>query len=219
MESILIVEQNQDWHIRITQLLKKVSPNIYIKRIPEYSNELKSHLIKAHYDIIIICIPIGNRDWIIPIRSLCFRAKDTEIVIVSETLSQLQVIQGLEEGVKGYVLLDDTNEQIMNQFAHFKSCEPIMSPRITQAIVSFFHQTKQRSDELLTPREKDVILLVCKGFSRIEIAEFLNLSHHTIADHMKQIYKKLNVSSRAEAVHCALTQGILPYSKIQYLHQ
>ena len=51
----------------------------------------------------------------------------------------------------------------------------------------------------LTDRENEVLLRVAKGFTLPEIGQQLNLSRHTIADYVKQIYRKLNVSSRAEA--------------------
>jgi DNA-binding NarL/FixJ family response regulator len=61
---------------------------------------------------------------------------------------------------------------------------------------------------LLTERETDVLLRVAKGFTLPEIAVQLGLSRHTIADYVKQIYRKLNISSRAEAALEAQRLGI-----------
>jgi DNA-binding NarL/FixJ family response regulator len=60
----------------------------------------------------------------------------------------------------------------------------------------------------LTDRETDVLLRVGKGFTLPEIATQLGLSRHTIADYVKQIYRKLNVSSRAEAALEAQRMGL-----------
>ncbi len=60
----------------------------------------------------------------------------------------------------------------------------------------------------LTDRENEVLLRVAKGFTLPEIGVQLNLSRHTIADYVKQIYRKLNVSSRAEAALEAQRLGL-----------
>jgi DNA-binding NarL/FixJ family response regulator len=60
----------------------------------------------------------------------------------------------------------------------------------------------------LTDRENEVLLRVAKGFTLPEIGQQLNLSRHTIADYVKQIYRKLNVSSRAEAALEAQRLGL-----------
>ena len=60
----------------------------------------------------------------------------------------------------------------------------------------------------LTERENEVLLRVAKGYTLPEIGVQLNLSRHTIADYVKQIYRKLNVSSRAEAALEAQRLGL-----------
>ena len=70
------------------------------------------------------------------------------------------------------------------------------------------------SDTLsLTERESEVLLRVAKGFTLPEIGVQLNLSRHTIADYVKQIYRKLNVSSRAEAALEAQRLGLFGRSR------
>jgi DNA-binding NarL/FixJ family response regulator len=60
----------------------------------------------------------------------------------------------------------------------------------------------------LTDRETEVLLRVAKGYTLPEIGQQLTLSRHTIADYVKQIYRKLNVSSRAEAALEAQRMGL-----------
>jgi DNA-binding CsgD family transcriptional regulator len=61
----------------------------------------------------------------------------------------------------------------------------------------------------LTPREKDVLLFLAKGFSRKEIAALCRISHHTVADYLKSIYKKIAVNNKAEATLVAVRIGLL----------
>jgi DNA-binding NarL/FixJ family response regulator len=86
-------------------------------------------------------------------------------------------------------------------------------------IAYFASQARQQKEETpllpdvsLTERENEVLLRVAKGFTLPEIGQQLNLSRHTIADYVKQIYRKLNVSSRAEAALEAQRLGLFKRS-------
>ncbi|MEO7852121.1 MAG: LuxR C-terminal-related transcriptional regulator, partial [Rubrivivax sp.] len=93
--------------------------------------------------------------------------------------------------------------------------EPPLSPSIARRVLSHFaeHSRRQARPQnmphvQLTDRENEVLLRVAKGFTLPEIGVQLNLSRHTIADYVKQIYRKLNVSSRAEAALEAQRMGL-----------
>jgi DNA-binding NarL/FixJ family response regulator len=91
--------------------------------------------------------------------------------------------------------------------------EPPLSPSIARRVIAYFaDQAKPQANALphvsLTERESEVLLRVAKGFTLPEIGVQLGLSRHTIADYVKQIYRKLNVSSRAEAALEAQRLGL-----------
>jgi DNA-binding NarL/FixJ family response regulator len=92
--------------------------------------------------------------------------------------------------------------------------EPPLSPSIARRVIAYFaaQARPQAKDTIphvqLTDRENEVLLRVAKGFTLPEIGVQLNLSRHTIADYVKQIYRKLNVSSRAEAALEAQRLGL-----------
>lgn len=65
-------------------------------------------------------------------------------------------------------------------------------------------------DQALTPRERDVLFLLSQGFSRKEMARMTNLSPHTIADYVKNLYAKLDVKNRSEATRKAIIMGLTP---------
>jgi two-component system nitrate/nitrite response regulator NarL len=68
---------------------------------------------------------------------------------------------------------------------------------------------KQPDHERLTPRESEVLTYLSKGFTIKEIASLMGIKWFTVNDHIKSIYKKLNVSSRAEAAVLASKQGLV----------
>ena len=121
----------------------------------------------------------------------------------------------LQAGAFGYLLKEQARELIAEQLRRMSAGEPPLSPSIARRVISHFaSQTRQQERPqnmphvALTDRENEVLLRVAKGFTLPEIGVQLSLSRHTIADYVKQIYRKLNVSSRAEAALEAQRLGL-----------
>ncbi len=64
--------------------------------------------------------------------------------------------------------------------------------------------------QVLTPREQEVLGLVAKGYSNVEIAERLYISKHTVKNHVSNIYRKLDVDDRTQIALLAIRQGLVP---------
>ncbi|MBP6544191.1 MAG: response regulator transcription factor, partial [Piscinibacter sp.] len=125
----------------------------------------------------------------------------------------------LQAGAFGYVLKEQARELIAEQLNRMSQGEPPLSPSIARRVIAYFaaQARPQAKDTIphvqLTDRENEVLLRVAKGFTLPEIGVQLNLSRHTIADYVKQIYRKLNVSSRAEAALEAQRLGLFGRSR------
>jgi DNA-binding NarL/FixJ family response regulator len=120
----------------------------------------------------------------------------------------------LQAGAFGYILKEQPRALITEQLQRMSQGEPPLSPSIARRVIAYFAaQAKPQQPDLmphvsLTERESEVLLRVAKGFTLPEIGVQLGLSRHTIADYVKQIYRKLNVSSRAEAALEAQRLGL-----------
>jgi DNA-binding NarL/FixJ family response regulator len=127
----------------------------------------------------------------------------------------------LQAGAFGYLLKEQSREQLAEQLQRIAQGEPPLSPSIARRVIQYFTaQARMQPQHVgndadsvtphvqLTERENEVLLRVAKGFTLPEIGQQLNLSRHTIADYVKQIYRKLNVSSRAEAALEAQRLGL-----------
>ncbi|WP_333844799.1 response regulator transcription factor [Pelomicrobium sp.] len=90
---------------------------------------------------------------------------------------------------------------------------PPLSPAVTRRILLFFRQTKPdlalQETVALTSQQREVLALLAHGLSLAEAARMLAISHHTVGDHVKHIYRKLNITSRAEAALRAKNLGLL----------
>jgi DNA-binding NarL/FixJ family response regulator len=88
---------------------------------------------------------------------------------------------------------------------------PPLSSSIARRLLSYFKLPVQTTKHHLTPRETEVLSLIGIGLSRREVAEKLGVSVNTTAEHVQNIYQKLNINTRAEAALEACRLGLISY--------
>ncbi len=117
----------------------------------------------------------------------------------------------LHAGAQGYVLKDQTPEALAAMLSGIAAGQPPLSPSIARRLLRHFQPLPTSVAEVaLTSRETDVLRLIAKGLTVIEAADLLGLSRHTVAGYLKDIYRKLAVTSRAEATLEAARLGLVP---------
>ena len=142
----------------------------------------------------------------------------------------------LQCGADGYLLKEDRFEVLVEELQKIVRGQPPLSPAIARRLLTHFRKgigsdspaatsgfsssggfgtskpvplEKLSDHERLTPRESEVLTYLSKGFTIKEIASLMGIKWFTVNDHIKSIYKKLNVSSRAEAAVLATKQGLV----------
>jgi DNA-binding NarL/FixJ family response regulator len=141
----------------------------------------------------------------------------------------------LQRGADGYLLKEDRFEVLVEELQKIVRGQPPLSPAIARRLLTHFRAggpaeadrdrawaasgtgsssrpvplEKPLDHERLTPRESEVLTYLSKGFTIKEIAALMGIKWFTVNDHIKSIYKKLNVSSRAEAAVLASKQGLV----------
>lgn len=137
---------------------------------------------------------------------------DAQSVVVTIHDDDEHLFPALQAGAFGYILKEQPRELITEQLQRISQGEPPLSPSIARRVMAHFAAKGKPQAQLpsvsLTERESEVLLRVAKGYTLPEIGVQLGLSRHTIADYVKQIYRKLNVSSRAEAALEAQRLGL-----------
>src|SRR4051794_12798389 len=154
------------------------------------------------------------------IRETRQRFPDTEIMVISALGDEESVISAITVGATGYLLKDAFPTDIAATVHELVAGHSPISASIARFIVRRTQLgTAQASAEpppgpplntaKLTPREIDILWGIAKGFSYAEIAGHLGLSRQTVPGHIKNIYRKLEVHTRGEAVFEALQQGLI----------
>lgn len=119
------------------------------------------------------------------------------------------VFPALRAGARGYLLKDQPVTAIMQSLQGIAAGAPPLSPAIARRMLSFFARPPIEPSIELTARETEVLRLIAKGMTQAETARLLGISVHTVSGYVKDLYRKLNVSSRAEAALLARDMGIV----------
>ena len=107
--------------------------------------------------------------------------------------------EALAAGADGYLLKDSEAPLLRARIGRLLAGEPSLSPAIARRVLARFSAKTEPFDDCLSARETEVLSLVARGLRAAEVASTLGISPHTVRDHIKSIYRKLDVSSRAEA--------------------
>lgn len=149
------------------------------------------------------------------IRGVRQRFPKTEIMVISILGDEESVISAIMVGATGYLLKDAFPTDIAATVHDLVDGHSPISASIARFIVRRTQSQPERATPSplntarLTPREIDILWGIAKGFSYADIASHLGLSRQTVPGHIKNIYRKLEVNTRGEAVFEALQQGLI----------
>jgi DNA-binding NarL/FixJ family response regulator len=174
-------------------------------------------LAAAPCDIAIIDLglPDGNGSELIEM--LRQTAPRTAVLVSTVFGDEAHVVRAIEAGARGYLLKDTTPDEFVRSLLIVHEGGAPLSPQVARHLLKRFSPSGQGAatplggpDNPLTPREIDILNHVALGYSTGETAERLSVSIHTVTTHIKNIYGKLAVRNRVEAVNAARGKGFIP---------
>jgi DNA-binding NarL/FixJ family response regulator len=167
---------------------------------------------RLHPDIAIIDIAMPGIGGIQATREIKARCPETAILILSAYDDEPYLIALLEAGAAGFLLKNVHGQELINAIRAVSRGEsvlhPVLAEKIMRRLSSQANPTARASD-LLSDRELDVLRLAARGLPNKEIARRLGLSIRTVHSHLANIFTKMQVGSRTEAVLLALREGII----------
>lgn len=136
-----------------------------------------------------------------------------KIVILTSQGDDKSVFSLIEAGADGYLLKDVAAENLVSAIRDVYAGKSILHPDVTQKLLTRFvskgEPEKVKPSDLLTDREIEVLKALAKGYSNQQIAEKLYISQRTVQNHLHNIYNKLGINGRTEAVIYAMQEGII----------
>jgi DNA-binding NarL/FixJ family response regulator len=213
MEHILLLEDIPEIRAWLKALIKQVFPNAEITEASRVQDAL-ALVNTQRFTLGLLDLGLPDGSGVEVIAALRDKQPEAQSVIVTIHDDDEHLFPALQAGAFGYLLKEQSRELLVEQLQRMSQGEPPLSPSIARKVIAYFtSQSRPKTtvplhEVSLTDRETEVLLRVAKGYTLPEIGVQLGLSRHTIADYVKQIYRKLNVSSRAEAALEAQRLGL-----------
>jgi DNA-binding NarL/FixJ family response regulator len=165
-------------------------------------------------DILLVDLGLPDVSGIEIIRETSRRYPQTDIMVVTMFADEAHVLESIEAGATGYLLKDSLPDEFIQLIKQLRAGGSPISPVIARLLLKQLRPAAvgtatEAPSAALSGRESEILALIAKGFSFAEIGKLLSVSTHTVTTHVKNIYKKLAVHSRGEAVYEATRMGLL----------
>jgi len=217
MHAVLLVEDDPNTR---EYLARAVADHPELELIAGVGTGAAARAILAEQEPRVLLTDLGlpDGDGIEIIREVRARYPGTEIMVITVFGDERHVVGALEAGATGYVLKDSPPEDIGQVVVDLVAGGSPISPPIARYLLKRFQRAPAADAAApapatdaprLTEREVEVLKLIAKAFSYAEIAELMGISAHTVTTHIKNLYRKLAVHSRSEAVFEAVQMGII----------
>jgi NarL family two-component system response regulator LiaR len=170
--------------------------------------------LKKHPDVVIMDLAMPELNGIEATRQIKAVAPGIAILVLTAHDSDQYVFAFLEAGAAGYLLKDVSVDELVKAIRAVHGGESVLHPAITRKVINRFahaesrHHTGDALDQL-TERELEVLRMAARGLSNRDIARELSISIRTVQTHLSNVFNKMGVGSRTEAVMHGLKIGLL----------
>lgn len=217
MKAVLVIEDLPDIRSWLVDTVRVAFPDAEVTAIGRCGDGIDA-LARQPFDVVLTDLELPDGSGVSVIRALRQQQPMALSVVVTIHDDDEHLFPALQAGAFGYLLKEASRQELVAQLQRIADGEPPLSPPIARRMLAYFSQGGPRVVDVtrfdphevaLNGRETDILQRVAKGYTLPEIAGQLHLSRHTVADYVKQIYRKLNVSSRAEAALEAARRGLV----------
>lgn len=209
----LVVEDQMAVRAWLVDLLKQAFIELHVDEAGDVATALRL-LADEPYDIALVDIGLPDASGMEVIRHLAEAHPSTQIVVTTIHDDDDHVFSAMAAGASGYLLKDQPAGTLVRQLQQLERdgiCA--LSPSVARRLLAHFRKGERMgnppSGASLSPRETEVLTYLGKGLRIHEVAKLLGVAENTVSTYVKNIYRKLDISSRAEAALEASRRGLV----------
>lgn len=174
--------------------------------------ETVSQALALQPDVILMDVQMPDMNGIEATRRIHNASPQISIIIVTIFEDDDTVFSAMRAGARGYILKGTDQAELLRAIQAAASGEALFSPGIANRMIGYFSRLENSADQQafpeLTEREREILTLIASGMNNTQITERLVLSQKTIRNHISNIFSKLQVADRAEAIVRAREAGL-----------
>ena len=163
-------------------------------------------------DVVLMDLRMPGTDGIEATRQLAERQPDIAVVVLTTFADDESVLAALGAGARGYLTKDSGRADILRAVQAAAAGQSVLDPAVQQRLIAAASKNlpiaKAETPLDITPREREVLGLIGAGLPNAAIAERLFVSEATVKTHINNLFAKLNIRDRAEAVRLAIQHGL-----------
>jgi DNA-binding NarL/FixJ family response regulator len=170
-------------------------------------------------DVVLMDISMPKMDGISATREIRSLLPQSAVIILTAHEEDERVFEGIKAGAQGYLLKDAELEALSRAIRTVYAGDTIIAPELAQKMLSTFQSGGPKGSRLvppLTERELGVIRALAQGMSDRQIARSLGISEKTVRNHTSNIYRKLHIFDRTQAVIYAVREGVIDVEDLEY---
>lgn len=211
---VLLVEDDETVRIRLARILETWEQGSLVAACGTLS-EARQIIDRQAVDLLITDLRLPDGNGIEAIRRLKAASPDAEAMVISVLTDERSVLDAIEAGAAGYLHKDAYAIDLLDAINELLAGHSPISSRIARLLVRRLagQEANEQPPSIpsdLTAREMDILNAIARGLTYEEIAARLEISRNTVPVHIRNIYRKLSVNNRSQAVYEARERGILP---------
>lgn len=203
--TVSIVDDDNEIRKMLSLIIDR-SPGYSCKQTYSNCENAVESIPKKPTDVVLMDIQLPKASGIEGVRILKEQLPDTDFIMLTVQDDNESVFKSLCAGATGYLLKDTPPVMLLAAIKEVREGGSPMTLSIARRIISSF---RPNSESPLSKRESEILEKLCTGDNYKSIADSLFISGHTVRAHIKNIYKKLHVNSRAEAVNKAIKERLV----------
>ncbi len=209
--TVIVVDDHQLFRHSLVSLLQE--RGIAVVAQASLAAEAIELAAELQPDVVLMDLNMPGMSGIEATQRISAAAPLVNVVVLTVVADDRQVMDALLAGACGYLLKESTIDQIIEGLRAAARGESLISPRIAGSLLARLRDPVDAEPPLgggaLTPRERDVLELLAQGLDNPEIAQSLQMSPHTVKNHVSSILVKLQVENRIQAAVRAVRGGLL----------
>lgn len=202
MITVCIVEDDRGIAASLVAVIES-SPLLALAGLYHSAEEFEKALPEVLPDVVLLDIGLPGKTGIEFLRQCRNISPSTQYLMCTVFEDEEKIFNSLKAGATGYIVKNSSPEKIIESIIDIRNGGSPMSAAIARKVVQAFNRPQPQTDEYnsLTPREREILTYLEDGLRYKEIAGKLNLSVETVRTHIRNIYVKLQVQSRTEALN------------------